>query len=91
MRLRVVAAPLLVATCLSGCFKEEWTGYVYPDREDLTISQMIGPFGSLEDCGNTARAELARLGAISQGDYECGLNCEYQPEYGMSVCKETAR
>lgn len=90
MILRVTAISL-AATCLTGCFKEEWTGYVYPDRENLARSQTIGTFGSLEECGDMARAELARLGATSRGDYECGLNCEYQTAYGMSVCKETAR
>jgi len=70
-------------------FKEEWTGFVYPDLNDLTISRNIGVYESFESCSDAAIAVLRGINAGDKGDYECGLNCEYKPDIGLNVCKET--
>jgi len=91
MALRLVVSLVTVAT-LAGCFQEEWRGFVYPNRADLTKHVEIGTFPSLEQCRSAAHDRLALSGWAEQGDYECGLNCERREGFGdMLVCKKTAR
>lgn len=79
-------APLVL---LGGC-EEEWDGHVYPDKSDLTHSEYIGRFQSLEECRDAALSRINRLPRPGRGDYECGLNCE--PGIGgILVCEETMR
>lgn len=74
---------------LSGCQGEEWKGWVYPNMNDLTKSDYIGEFKSLEACRSSAKSSLGNLDALDSGDYECGLNCKQK--YGTNVCKKTLR
>ncbi len=88
-----MAAVILTAcTFLSGCFGDEWTGFIYPNRHDLTQHESIGTFKSLEDCRLSSQLRLAQLNATRRGDYECGLNCRPSKNLpGMNVCDETTR
>jgi len=74
---------IIFSTILSGCFSEEWSGYVYPDRSNLSNHKYIGTFESLELCRAEAIASLEQYGGTRNGDYECGLNCK------DSVCEKT--
>ncbi len=75
---------------LSSCSKDEWEGFVYPDRHNLTVHRNIGIYESLESCRAEARHMLSVLSSIEKGDYECGLNCEYRSGMGeVKVCEET--
>jgi hypothetical protein len=78
----------LALTATAGCdvFFQQWDGFVYPDRSNLTRSVYVGKFKTLEDCRVAA---LAILGQNRQGDYECGLNCK--PQGGINVCSRTER
>lgn len=76
---------------LYGCGKDEWDGFVYPDRRDLTNDIYIGTFNSLENCRSSA------LGLINSDrerflnpDYECGKNCDTSTGKPY-ICKETLR
>ena len=85
-------AVVAVISCmlLVGCSgKEEWRGFLYPNRDDLTTHVEIGTFGSLEQCRDAVRANKAYS---ENADYECGLNCrdELGPG-GPLVCKKTER
>lgn len=71
--------------------EERWEGFVYPNRNNLSIHQNIGEFESLESCRVASKNMLYQLNAQNSGDYECGLNCEFNLDYGLNVCKETHR
>jgi hypothetical protein len=71
--------------------EDNWEGFVYPNKSDLTIHQSIGEFESLESCRSAANSKLSQLNSSHSGDYECGLNCEYNKDYGMNICKETKK
>jgi hypothetical protein len=73
----------------TGCFSEEWKGWVYPDRSNLSNSIYIGIYGSLEECRNSAISYIRSNNYQNSGDYECGLNCKN--EFGINFCKETSR
>lgn len=91
LRLAVVA-PLAALLLVAGCFKEEWEGFVYPDRQNLRKHQAIGVFPSLEACRAAAVSTLRRVSSLQDGDYECGLNCEASSTLpGIKVCEKTAR
>jgi hypothetical protein len=85
-------AAIVVALAVSGCFKEEWEGFVYPNRNNLSEHINIGTYKSLEECRASAVSTMNRISSMTAGDYECGLNCESRS--GMSdikVCEQTER
>lgn len=92
-QLNHVLLVLGMAFALGACgTSESWEGFAYPNRNDLTKHKSLGAFQSLEDCRNAARAALAELGVSDRGDYECGKNCEFNPDMGdIRVCEETSR
>jgi hypothetical protein len=74
---------------LSGCLKEQWEGFVYPNKEDLTNHVSIGVFTSLEECRDHSLAKLEEISSIHAGDYECALNCK---EGSLpKICEKTER
>lgn len=70
-------------------FEEEWQGYVYPNRNDLTIDKYAGTYNTLEDCRAASLALLRSVSSLERGDYECGLNCK--PEGMLNICEDTKR
>jgi len=69
---------------------DNWRGFIYPNKHDLTVSKFVGQFDSLEACRAKAKSELESLNATDSGDYECGLNCK-KSKYGIEVCKKTLK
>ena len=68
----------------------QWSGFVYPNKHDLSVSVEIGTFNSIEECRTAARYKLVFTNTVASGDYECGLNCTSSP-LGGNVCKKTKR
>jgi predicted component of type VI protein secretion system len=91
MKTRHLLLPLIVLCVLAGCSKNKWEGFVYPNKNDLTIHKNAGVFNSLEQCRAAALDMLLELGAKETGDYECGLNCENRAGLSMKVCEKTER
>lgn len=80
----------LLAGLLTGCFGEEWSGVVYPNKDDLTEQRYIGVFGSLEECRSAALAAIQAGALGAKADYECGLNCDGGLEPGSPmICEQT--
>lgn len=92
MRLYLITAVVAYALAISGCFKEEWEGFVYPNKNDLAEHINIGAYKSLEECRVSAVNALNKISSVSAGDYECGLNCESKSGTGgIKVCEKTER
>lgn len=73
---------------------DEWRGFLYPDRNDLSIVRDTGLFESLEQCSAATISYARQLNLPhDQIDWECGLNCKSDPNKygGLLVCEETAR
>lgn len=69
---------------------EEWSGYFYPNKDNLSNYQFTGLFDSLQECRDVTVAYGEDKGIpYSQFDYECGLNCKNKS--GLNICKETSR
>lgn len=70
----------------------QWDAFVYPDRNDLSISETIAGFKTFELCQRAAINRLRSLPDPDDGDYECGYMCEARPDLGgINVCKETRK
>jgi hypothetical protein len=79
---------------LSGCDNrpDQWDAFVYPDRNDLTVSEKIAGFKTFELCQSAALQRLRSNPEPDSGDYECGYKCEPRADLdGISVCKETRK
>lgn len=87
---RKVLLPCLVLL-VSGCDDrpKSWTAFVYPDGSNLQSSIEMGGFKSFQQCQVAAIRRLRALDDPDQGDYECGYRCEWRPDMGLNVCKET--
>lgn len=86
--------PLLMSSVilLASCSKEEWEGFVYPNKNNLTVHRNIGVYHSLESCRAAALDTLSRISSIENGDYECGLNCDNRSDIGgIKICDKTER
>lgn len=87
---------ILALTCLvaSGCFKENWKGFYYRDKENLgDESKWVispGEFSSLSDCRDWVNG-IVRSRNDDNYDYECGKDCRFNKESAIFVCKETVR
>ena len=64
-------AAIALVFFVAGCWGDEWTGFAYPNKNDLTNHIEVGTFPSLQECRATALAAIIP----TLGDYECGLNC----------------
>ena len=62
--------------------KDEWTGLVYPNKNNLFNHKVIGVYDDV----NTCLKEGMRV-AGSEGSYECGLNCDTNKS--PMVCDKT--
>ncbi len=71
---------------------ETWSGFLYPNKEDLTRHLETGPFKSLADCRSAAIISLSTT-TTPPGDYECGRNCKTDRGLGplVKVCEVTER
>lgn len=86
--IRVAAA--IACLALAGC-GNQWEGFVYPNRNDLTNHIGIGSYKSLEECRASALQALGKVSSLERGDYECGLNCKADGSGGLKVCEETLK
>lgn len=82
---------VIVALTVSGCFNEEWEGFVYPNKYNLSEHINIGSYKSLEECRVSSINALSKLSSVSTGDYECGLNCESRSGISIKICDKTER
>jgi hypothetical protein len=71
-------------------FEEEWIAYVYPLKTNMAVYTSHGPFDSLEKCVDGAQSIIFSLNKSHYASYECGLNCEFNKDYGLNVCEETS-
>jgi hypothetical protein len=75
----------------------QWTGYVYPDKKNLSAHEALGAFDGVDACRAAALARLRALcegcsDPLQTGDYECGLKCKPSEQFGgINVCEETRK
>ncbi len=75
----------------SGCSREEWKGFVYPEQGSLLVHIGIGTFPTFNDCLLASRRVLEFTDSESnKGTFECGLNCKADGGLGgLEICEET--
>lgn len=73
----------------AGCTNITWTGYYYPDADNIgDESSWIIKSGleSLDECRDWVDSIAFN---DTNFDYECGYNCKYNSSYLMEVCERT--
>ncbi|MGJ0515371.1 MAG: hypothetical protein ACR65O_06405 [Methylomicrobium sp.] len=89
---RLITTAVVVALGISGCLKDEWEGFIYPNKDNLSEHITIGSYKSLEECRTSAISALNKISSVSSGDYECELGCELRSDMGgIKVCEKTER
>jgi len=84
----------IVATVFTGCIfggdgKEEWTSYVYPDKENTKRSLILPiKFPTLEMCRKASLDVLKEKELEQKGSYKCGKNCSYHEGMKLDICEE---
>lgn len=77
-----------------GCIAQDtWTGFYYPDIEDMSFYEESGELSSLEDCRSwvAKRRLMHSKDWVMNDDYECGTNCHYDPFLDLNRCDETVQ
>lgn len=80
---------ILSVTILSACTDDQWFGFVYPNKDNLSNDTSIGVFSSLEKCRKAALNTIQSNKYVN-GDYECGLDCDLSKGKPY-ICKNTSR
>ena len=92
--LLILFVTILIPTSSNSFFGENWQGWVYPDRGNLSKSISVGKdFKSLSDC-RAACVNKINTSGYKNADYECGLNCKPMDKNNpnsVMVCKKTER
>jgi len=70
---------------------DEYRGFFYPDKDNLSNHVETGIFDTLKECVDVTTAYGDDMGiSPTQYDYECGLNCKQDESIdGIYVCEET--
>lgn len=77
---------LLLLSCTKG---DTWSGFFYPDKNDLTVDQPLGNFSSLQECREAAILKMQST-QNDNADYECGLNCNLNGDKPY-ICEKTKK
>lgn len=88
---QIIFLACIVTSCsaLSSCFKDQWSGFFYPNENNLLIDENLGTFSSLEECRQAAEDKIDAT-ENKNADYECGLNCDISKGKPY-VCEKTER
>lgn len=91
--MRFRASFMLGCLCLAiaGCKGEQWHAYVYYKGDVAGDFVKLGPFPTFEDCQQGAIDTLRAMNVADTGYYECGLNCSWNADFNLDVCKETRK
>ena len=68
----LLTAGLLLVACSDG----DWTGIVYPDKNDRVAQNVIGVFEDVAECRKGVQAALDKLELETTPDYESGYRCK---------------
>ena len=89
---RAKPLPLIAAVALAACDNrpDQWDAFIYPDVDNQQFERING-FKSFELCQQAAIDRIRSFREPDKADYECGYRCEFKPEYGTNICKETEK
>ncbi len=87
-----ISSIIFFAFILIGCnkkSKDEYTGFYYPNYENLDSFKEVGKFKTLEECQKTVSSFRDNSTKPDMTDGECGKNCRYDTNLQLNICKET--
>ena len=88
--LKKLGAIVIVALAVAACGDSQWTGTIYPDRENLNDFERVGVFATLDQCraaATTAIGELGDRGENVVAGWDCGQNCAVDNDGDLDCTK----
>ena len=81
---------VLFSSCGSKT-KDEWTSWIYPDKNNTKRSMNNGIFDTLEECKISSLLKLKQLNMSTSGDYACGLDCTFNAGMNTQICSKMSK
>ncbi|GGD45276.1 hypothetical protein GCM10012288_19510 [Malaciobacter pacificus] len=87
---------LILATAsvlFSGCFgekeEENWTAFIYPDKEN-TKRSVKSPvtFKTLQECKDESIKQINNQNLQKSAIFKCGLNCGWHEGMQVEICQK---
>jgi len=87
--LLATCATILLTGCIGGEKKEEWSAFIYPDKEN-TKRNMKSPmtFSSLKECKEASLLQIEKQGIKDFATFKCGLNCSFHDGMKLEICEK---
>lgn len=71
--------------------KGNWEGFVYYDKNNLSLYQPIGGYETLDQCREFSLRKINEWGNAHSRTYECGYNCSIAEGDDLRVCEKVSR
>ncbi|MBU4479899.1 hypothetical protein KKG48_00440 [Patescibacteria group bacterium] len=73
-------------------FNDNWIGFYYPDKNDLTEYKQSQKYKTVEECRDWVDSQVSIYNPNDEVyDYECGKNCKKDGSSDLYICKETTK
>lgn len=85
-----IALVFIFSGCTSsekGSDNQEWTLFIFPDKNNSKRSMKQGVYPSLKMCQEASNAKLIQIDALEAGFSECGLNCSFHEGMKSVICE----
>ncbi len=77
---------LIFTSCSNTTNEEEWTSFVYPDKQNQKRSIKVGVYKSYKECKKASQEKLLDIKANELGFYKCGLGCIFHEGMKNDIC-----
>lgn len=69
----------------------KWEGFVYYDKNDLSLYQASDGYDTLEQCRESSLRKINEWGDSHSRTYECAYNCSIADGDDLRVCEKVSR
>ncbi len=82
---------IFIIVLFSSCgnkTKDEWTSWIYPDKNNTKRSMNNGIYDTLKECKTSSLLKLKQLNILKSGTYDCGLDCTFHEGMNTQICSK---
>ncbi|AXH09934.1 hypothetical protein CP960_07005 [Malaciobacter halophilus] len=82
---------LFLNACSNNNQKQQWTSWIYPDKNHIKRSMKNGVYNSLEECKQASINKIEELNISNKATYKCGLNCSFHEGMKTEICQKMTK